>query len=113
MREFDVRAESAHAKARTLSGGNQQRLVMGRELADAPMAVIAENPTRGLDVRASAAVQQRLRDASAVGAAVVVYSSDIDEVLVLAHRLFALHAGVLREVEVDREIAGRAMLGLP
>ena len=112
MQEFDVRAESARARAYTLSGGNQQRLVLGRELADAPAALVVENPTRGLDIRATAAVHQRLRDASAAGTTVIVHSSDIDEVLALAHRLFALHAGTLREVDVDRELAGRAMLGL-
>jgi len=113
MRRFDVRADGPHVAARTLSGGNQQRLVIGRELEDNPEALIVETPTRGLDIRATAAVHLRLREAAASGAAVVVYSSDIDEVINLADRLFVLHAGDLREVPVDRDIAGRAMLGLP
>jgi general nucleoside transport system ATP-binding protein len=112
MTLYDVRAEGPRVKARTLSGGNQQRLVIGRELELHPAVLVVENPTRGLDIKATAAVHQRLRSAATEGTAVVVYSSDIDEVLSLAHRLFALHAGVMREVRVDREIAGRAMLGL-
>ena len=85
----------------------------GRELSDGPSVIVAENPTRGLDIRATAAVHARLREAAAAGAAVVVYSSDLDEVLGLATRVVAVHQGRLREVPNDREAAGRAMLGLP
>jgi simple sugar transport system ATP-binding protein len=74
---------------------------------------VAENPTRGLDVRAAAAVHRRLREAAADGAAVVVYSGDLDEVLALADRVLVLFAGTVREVPVtDRAAVGRAMLGL-
>ena len=112
-REFDVRAPSVDAAAGVLSGGNQQKLVLARELSDGPSVIVAENPTRGLDIRATAAVHARLREAAAAGAAVVVYSSDLDEVLGLATRVVAVHQGRLREVPNDREAAGRAMLGLP
>jgi simple sugar transport system ATP-binding protein len=111
-REFDVRAPSVDAPAGVLSGGNQQRLVLARELGDGPSVIVAENPTRGLDIRATAAVHTRLREAAAAGAAVVLYSSDLDEVLALATRVIAVHRGRLREVPNDREAAGRAMLGL-
>jgi len=112
-REFDVRAPSVDAAAGVLSGGNQQKLVLARELSDGPSVIVAENPTRGLDIRATAAVHARLREAAAAGAAVVVYSSDLDEVLGLATRVVAVHQGRLREVPNDHEAAGRAMLGLP
>jgi simple sugar transport system ATP-binding protein len=123
MRRFDVRAGSAgpDSPARTLSGGNQQKLVIAREVV-APgheraartggaVALVAENPTRGLDIRATAAVHQRLREAAAAGAAVVVYSSDIDEVLLLADRVVAVYDGRLIDAPADREALGRAMLG--
>jgi simple sugar transport system ATP-binding protein len=101
---------------RTLSGGNQQRVVLARELAPvgdaAPAAVVAENPTRGLDVRATAHVHDRLRAARAAGAAVVVYSSDIDEVLLLADRILVVYDGRVREVPTEREAVGRAMVGV-
>ena len=97
-REFDVRAPSVDAAAGVLSGGNQQKLVLARELSDGPSVIVAENPTRGLDIRATAAVHARLREAAAAGAAVVVYSSDLDEVLGLATRVVAVHQGRLREV---------------
>jgi general nucleoside transport system ATP-binding protein len=112
VREFDVRTASIDVPVKTLSGGNQQKLVLARELADAPPIVVAENPTRGLDIRATAQVHQRLRAAAAGGAGVVLYSSDLDEVLALATRIVAVHAGRVSEVPNEREAAGRAMLGL-
>ncbi|MEO7995942.1 MAG: ABC transporter ATP-binding protein [Gemmatimonadaceae bacterium] len=110
--ERDVRAGSENVEARTLSGGNQQKLMLGRELADTPQALVVENPTRGLDFRAADAVHTALRDARAAGTAVVVYSSDLDEVLALADRVVVMHAGQISEVMGDREVIGRAMLGV-
>jgi general nucleoside transport system ATP-binding protein len=126
MQAFDVRASDPRVALRTLSGGNQQKLVVARELgagSDAgiggapdtnfarPWALVAENPTRGLDVRATADIHSRLRRACADGAAIVLYSSDIDEVLLLATRVLVMHAGRVREVARDRDAIGRAMLG--
>lgn len=112
VRDYDVRAPSVDVAASALSGGNQQKVVLARELSDGPAVIVAENPTRGLDIRATAAVHARLRSAAANGAAVIVYSSDLDEVLALSTRVVAMHAGRLVEVPNDREAAGRAMLGL-
>lgn len=109
--ECDVRAGGANVEARTLSGGNQQKLILGRELADQPQALVVENPTRGLDFRAASAVHDALRAARTAGTAVVVYSSDLDEVLLLADRVVVMHAGQLSAVASDRETIGRAMLG--
>jgi general nucleoside transport system ATP-binding protein len=113
MREFDVRAAGVMTPARVLSGGNQQRLVLARELDGRPALLVAENPTRGLDVQATADVHDRLRTARDAGTAVVLYSSDLDEVLALATRVLAVHAGSVREVEPDKGLVGRAILGLP
>ena len=119
MKAYDVRALHADVVFRSLSGGNQQKLVVARELeADAlplPSAVrviVAENPTRGLDVRATAAVHARLRGACTEGATVVFYSSDLDEVLRLASRVLVVFDGTVRELPVDRETIARAILGL-
>jgi general nucleoside transport system ATP-binding protein len=120
---FDVRSADATASMRTLSGGNQQKLVLARELDEeaepsavagevVPLALVVENPTRGLDVRATADVHARLRAARDRGAAVIVYSSDLDEVLALASRVLVAYAGTLHEVMADRTAVGRAMLGL-
>jgi len=111
LNELQVRAGGADVEARTLSGGNQQKLILGRELALQPEALVIENPTRGLDFRAAGAVVDALRTARAGGTAVVVYSSDLDEVLSLADRVVVMHAGQLSDVAADREIIGRAMLG--
>ena len=111
LEEFDIRASSAEDRATTLSGGNQQKLVLARELGDAPLLLIVENPTRGLDLRASAAVHDRLRMARDAGMGIAVHSSDLDELLALADRTFAIHAGVLVETAQDRDRIGQAMLG--
>lgn len=111
---FDVRTPGPLALARELSGGNQQKLILGRELSDHPEMIVAENPTRGLDIRATAAVQNHLRVARNAGSAVVLYSSDLDEVLSLADRLMVVHAGRVVHVEhPTRVTVGRAMLGAP
>ena len=117
LEAFDVRAPSTETPVRALSGGNQQKLVLAREMsalsdAPAPIAIVVENPTRGLDVRASAAVHQRLQDACVHGAAVVMYSSDLDEVLALASRVLVVFAGVVRETAVSREAIAGALLGV-
>lgn len=115
--EFGVRATGPGQRAAELSGGNQQRFVVARERATAPMALVAENPTRGLDIRATALVARELEDARAAGAAVVLYSSDLEEVLALATRVVACHAGRVRGVEppadpADRTPYTRAIAGL-
>jgi len=111
LTEYDVRAPSTDTMVGTLSGGNQQKLVLARELEPKPPVVIVENPTRGLDIAATAAVHDRLLGARDSGAAVVIYSSDLDEVLALADRLIVMFEGHAREVPLDRDAAGRAMLG--
>ncbi len=111
IRQFGIVAPSARTVAAALSGGNQQRLVVARELDRETDLVVAENPTRGLDMRATAFVHARLRDAAAAGAAVVLYSSDLDELLSLATRVLVVHHGELREAALDRDAIGRAILG--
>ena len=110
MTERDVRAASPDVPMRALSGGNQQKFVLGRELAGSPAALVVENPTRGLDIRATADVVAALRAARDAGTAVVLHSSDLDEVLAIADRVLVCAAGRVREVPADRDRVGRAML---
>ena len=111
LARYGIVAAGARAPASSLSGGNQQKLVLARELDGAPLALVAENPTRGLDIAATAALQRYLIEARDAGMAVLVYSSDLDEVLALADRLYVMYEGRSREVALDRAEAGRAMLG--
>lgn len=106
-----IRAASVGSPARALSGGNQQKLVLARELDATPTLVVAENPTQGLDLRAAAAVRTRLRAARDAGAGVVVYTSDLDELLAVADRVIVVFQGALREVPPDADAIGRAMVG--
>lgn len=82
------------------------------KLDGSPPLLVVENPTRGLDIRATQDVHDRLRAAAASGAAVVIFFSDLDEVLSLAQRVLVMHAGAVRECERDRDVVGRAMLGV-
>ncbi len=111
MHDFDVRATGPVTTMRTLSGGNQQKLVLARELGLAREALIAENPTRELDVRAIAAVHERLREARDASTAVVVHSSGLDELLALSDRILVVRAGRVQPMGLDRDAIGRALLG--
>lgn len=112
MRAHDVRAAGAFVPASALSGGNQQKFVLGRELEGSPHALVAENPTRGLDIRATEHVLGELRAARAAGVAVVLYSSDLDEVLSVADRMIVCFDGRTSELPVDAEAVAHAMVGL-
>ena len=113
LEQYQVKAAGPDVRVATLSGGNQQRLVLARELSSAPQLLVADQPTRGLDVRATADMHHRLRAARDAGAAVVLYSSDLDEVLALADRVIVVVGGIVHEIAGDRERVGRAMLGVP
>jgi simple sugar transport system ATP-binding protein len=98
--------------AASLSGGNQQRMVVGRELSKRPSVVVAENPTRGLDIRAEATIHAWLRRGASDGAAVVFHSSDLDEVLALATRIVVARRGTVIEAPpgATRDELGAIML---
>jgi simple sugar transport system ATP-binding protein len=108
---YHVSPSNTNTPARTLSGGNQQKLVLGRELESVQQALVVENPTRGLGIQATLDIHRRLHDARDQGLGVVVYSSDLDEVLTVADRILVLYGGSLLPVLHDREQVGRAMLG--
>jgi ABC-type uncharacterized transport system ATPase subunit len=93
IRRFGIRSASVAVPARSLSGGNQQKLVVGRELARKPLLMIATQPTRGLDVGAAAFVHQELSALRADGYAVLLISLDLSEILALADRLVVLSQG--------------------
>lgn len=91
--EYAIKAPDVQTRAGDLSGGNQQRIVVARALADEPEALVAVNPTRGLDVRATQFVRGQIRSAAQRGAAVVLISSDRDELAELATRALTMESG--------------------
>ncbi len=107
----DVRTPSVTTAAGALSGGNQQKFVLGRELHDRPALVVAENPVRGLDIRAAEHVLRELSDTADSGSAVVVSSGDIDDLLPMVDRMIVMFAGRLREVPVAHAAVAGAMVG--
>lgn len=114
-RDFDVRAASPDAPARTLSGGNQQKVALARELGRQPEVVIAFQPTWGLDPGATRFVIDRLRRLRDQGAAVLYISSELEEVLAVGDRVGVLSEGrivdLVPRAEADIERIGLAMAG--
>jgi len=112
--DFDVQGvRSLQQKAALLSGGNAQKLVIAREFSRDPRLILVHSPSRGLDVRASQAVHARLRAARDAGAAVLVISEDLDEVMALADRIGVMNGGrIVAEFDcpADRQAIGKAMV---
>ncbi len=119
IQAFDVRGAGLHTAARSLSGGNMQKLILGRTLlapdGKTPRLIVAHQPTWGLDVGAVSYVQQQLLDARDAGAAVLLISDDLDEVLMLGDRVAVMHQGRLSAARATenwtRESLGLAMAG--
>lgn len=115
IQRFDVRTPSAEVTARTLSGGNQQKVVLARELSENPDLIIAAHPTRGLDVGATEFVENRLLEQRARGAAILYISTELEEILNLSDRIAVIHRGeimgVVRPTEVTPETLGLMMAG--
>lgn len=109
--EFDVRTPGLDTPARNLSGGNIQKLIMARELSGSPKALLVAQPTRGIDVAASAYIHQRLIAQRAGGTAVLVISEDLDELMAISDRIFVIYEGAIIS-EVDPRTTSREAIGL-
>ena len=116
MQTFDIRAPSHSTSAGSLSGGNQQKMVVARELDRPLRLLIAAQPTRGLDVGAIAFLHQQLVNKRDEGCAVLLVSAELDEILALSDRIAVMYRGkLLATVEAQaasREALGRLMAGL-
>ena len=103
LEEYDVRPPDPDLQVLSLSGGNQQKLVLARELSRDPKVLVAANPTHGLDVGAAEYVHRRLLDVREQGNAIVLVSHDLDELLKLSDRIIVLHRGTsLYEAPVEQ-----------
>jgi ABC-type uncharacterized transport system ATPase subunit len=116
LADNDVKAPGRWAKLRMLSGGNQQKLLLGRELAGSPRLIVAVHPTRGVDVGATETIHTALREQRARGAATLLISEDLDELLALSDRIAVLFAGriigIVPARGADREEIGLLMAGI-
>jgi simple sugar transport system ATP-binding protein len=115
MQEFDVRAPGPDTLALALSGGNQQKFIVGREMSGSPSLLLASHPTRGVDVGAQAAIWNELRTAREKGMAIVLISADLEELIGLSDRLIVMLRGsVTAELDPAKttpESLGSAMTG--
>ena len=115
VREYDVRTPSIDVLASSLSGGNQQKLIVGREMSGDPTVLIASHPTRGVDVGAQAAIWDLLRAARREGLAVLLISADLDELIGLSDTIQVILRGRLvataDPMTVTPEELGSAMTG--
>jgi len=117
MEDFDVRAPSPFVRASTLSGGNQQKLILARELSQTPRLIIASQPARGLDIGATAYVHQRLMEERDRGGAILLISTDLDEIMLLSDRILVMYngqsMGELDAYAADAQTLGLMMAGTP
>lgn len=108
---FDVRTRGVEAEARTLSGGNLQKFVVGREILREPRLLVVNQPTWGVDAHAAGAIRQALLDLAGRGAAVLVISQDLDELFEIADRIAVIHKGEL-SAPLETARATREEIGL-
>jgi len=115
MQEFDVRAPGPDTLAAALSGGNQQKFIVGREMSKAPALLVASHPTRGVDVGAQGAIWDVLRKAREKGMAVVLISADLEELIGMSDRLLVMLRGTITAefdpAKTTPEQLGSAMTG--
>ena len=112
--QFDIRADNLDVPAASLSGGNQQKIVIARALWRRPSLLVAVSPTRGLDVAATAYVHTRLRERQAQGGAILLISTELDEIVALSSRIAVLYEGRLVGIvppDTPRETLGLMMGG--
>lgn len=111
LEEYDVRAPNADVAAGNLSGGNLQKLILGRELDRNPSLLIANQPTRGLDVGAVESVRQRLLDQRREGTGILLVSEKLNEIMELSDRIAVIYEGEIVH-ETDGESADRGNIGV-
>jgi simple sugar transport system ATP-binding protein len=115
MEGYDVRPRDVELKSAKFSGGNQQKLVLAREAAPEPRVLLVGQPTRGVDIGAIEFIHARLRAMRDAGGAVLLVSSELDEILALADRVLVMHAGrIAGELPIgrcDEPTLGRLMAG--
>ena len=109
--QVDVRAPSQAAPVSTLSGGNQQKLLFARMLLGGPRVLVADEPTRGVDVGAKRAIYDLLTSLAADGLGVLLISSDVEEILGLAHRVLVMRRGRITAELSDGDLTEAAILG--
>jgi simple sugar transport system ATP-binding protein len=115
VKEFDVRTQSIYDTASSLSGGNKQKVVLARELSRSVKLVIASQPTRGLDVGSIEFVYNRLLAERAANKAILLFSTELDEVIALADRIAVIYKGEIVGIvksDVTREKLGLMMAGV-
>lgn len=116
VKEFDIRTPSIATTAGALSGGNKQKVVVARELSQDTRVVVAAQPTRGVDVGSIEFIHNQLIAARDAGAAVLLVSAELDEILSLADRVAVMFGGkivaILEAKEAERVLVGRLMAGL-
>lgn len=115
INEYDIRCPGPKSKARTLSGGNAQRVIIARELSKNPAVIIANQPTRGLDIASTEFVLNRLLDHRKRGCAILFSSTELDQLLRVSDRIAVIYGGriqgVVRPKEADLQKIGLLMLG--
>jgi len=116
VEQFDVRTPNVHVNVSTLSGGNQQKVIVAREFSRPIKLLIASQPTRGLDVGSIEYIHSRIIQKRDEGAAVLVVSSELDEIMALSDRIAVMYKGKILDIVpaagVTKEYLGLLMAGI-
>ncbi len=116
MTDFDIRPADPQLKSNLFSGGNQQKIVVAREISAQPDILLVGQPTRGVDIGAIEFIHKQLLGLRDRGCAVVLVSVELDEILTLSDRIMVMNAGqnmgILKREEADIQKIGRMMAGI-
>ena len=109
MKDYDVRPRSPHLITSNFSGGNQQKLILSRELNENPKVLLVGQPTRGVDIGAIEFIHQRLIDMRDKGAAILLVSVELEEVLSLSDRIVVMFDGNIVGEKINKDVTDREL----
>lgn len=112
VKDYSIRTPSTATPIRYLSGGNQQKLILARELSDSPKVIVAFQPTRGLDIGATEFIQKQLLAHRDAGACILLISADLEEIRALSNRIAVIHKGSIMGIRNNNDALDMAEIGL-
>ncbi|SHK68593.1 ABC transporter ATP-binding protein [Desulforamulus aeronauticus] len=105
LEEYKIKASGQEAKAKDLSGGNQQKIILAREITSSPRVIIANQPTRGLDIGATMYVREKLMEQRAQGVSILLISADLEEILQISDRIAVIYEGQIKGIMDNKNVS--------
>ena len=105
LEEYKIKASGQEAKAKDLSGGNQQKIILAREITSSPRVIIANQPTRGLDIGATMYVREKLMEQRAQGVSILLISADLEEIFQISDRIAVIYEGQIKGIMDNKNVS--------